>query len=114
MSIDKQSAGRHNGGPNKTQNRELSPPSQGGYIKTKGGQREREGDEHRGDRPSSFNTVCREDYVTVLFSKIFLSSFYFIFLKSILLSHNQLFFHWPCVQVHRKHIYSVWYTPLSG
>lgn len=41
MSIDKQSAGRHNGGPNKTQNRELSPPSQGGYIKTKGGQRER-------------------------------------------------------------------------
>lgn len=75
MSIDKQSAGRNNRSPNKTQNRELSSPSQEGYIKTKGGQRE--GYEHQGDRPSSFCTVCLEDYVTVLFSKIFLSSFFF-------------------------------------
>lgn len=40
MSIDKQSVGRYNGSPNKTQNRELSSQSQEGYIKTKGGQRE--------------------------------------------------------------------------
>lgn len=36
---------------------------------------------------------------------------FLFFLKSTLLSHNQLFFHWPCVQVHRKRIYSVWYMP---
>lgn len=59
-----------------------------------------------------FYTVCLEDYVTVLFSKIFCP--FFFFLKSTLLSHNQLFFHWPCVKVHRKHIYSLWYRPLSG
>lgn len=51
MSFNKQSAGPYNGSPNKTQNRELSSPSQEGYIKTKGGQRE--GYEHRGDCPSS-------------------------------------------------------------
>lgn len=42
-----------------------------------------------------------------------MSLFFFYFLKSIFLSHNELFFHWPCVQVHRKHIYNLWYTPLS-
>lgn len=41
MSTDKQSAGPYNGGPNKTRNKELSSPSQEGYIKTNGGQRER-------------------------------------------------------------------------
>lgn len=36
------------------------------------------------------------------------------FFKSTLLSHSQLFFHWPYVQVHRKGIYSLWYMPLIG
>lgn len=75
MSIDKQSAGSYNGSPNKTQNREFSSPSQEGYIKTKGGQRE--GYEHREIVHLHFYTVCLEDYVTVLFSKIFCPWFFF-------------------------------------
>lgn len=54
MSIDKQSAGPYNRSPNKTQNRELSSPSQEGYIK-----KQREARETamstEGDCPSSLS-----------------------------------------------------------
>lgn len=53
MSIDKQSAGPYDGSPNKTQEQRASLSVTGRIYKNKR-RPEREGDEHRGDRPSSF------------------------------------------------------------
>lgn len=85
MSIDKQSAGRYNGSPNKTQNRELPSPS--GFIKTKGGQREEAmSTGWVGSVHLRFDTVCLEDRLTVLFFFFFLKffcprfSFFFFFI----------------------------------
>lgn len=49
------------------------------------------------------------------FLKISVHFFFSFILKSTLLSHNQLFFHWPCVQVHRKHYLQLMvHTPLMS
>lgn len=101
MYIDTESAGPYNRSPKQTETvrRSGTLSATGGKFKTKrreGRQREREWDEHRGNHPFS-NTKSLNKIVSR-------SLFSVCPLKSTPLSHVLLFFHWPCVQVHRKYL----------
>lgn len=69
-----------------------------------------------GDCPSSLPTVCLEDFFIspFVFPENFSVLVFLLFFKVPFYPTISCFFHWPRVQVHRKGIYSLWYTPLSG
>lgn len=81
----------------------------GGHIKTKGGQRE--GYEHRGGL--SIFTIKQFAAKRTSLSFFLKFSVLVYFFKKYPFIPQSAVFPLACVQVHRKHIYSLWYTPLS-